>query len=306
MNIIHIKYAVEIAKAGSINKASENLGMAQPNISRAIKDLEADLKITIFDRSAKGMNLTPEGKDFIAYAQKILDQLNDLENMFKGGAANKQKLSVSAPRSAYIAEAFAKFSRNIAENAAEILLDETDTGNTVKKVLGNDCRIGIIRYEDAADRFFKQMLEENNLMSEDIAQLEYVVLMNQNSPLAGYEEISQSHLSDLIQITHANPYAATLSVSDESKADLQENTDKCIYVLDSAAQLEILSENIETFMWAAPYPQKLLERYGLTQKHCSDNDKFFKDVLICRKGYKFSDWDITFVEELKKAAERYL
>ena len=57
--------AVEVAKAGSINKAAELLFVAQPNLSRAIKELEADLGITIFDRSAKGMVLTIEGRGFV-------------------------------------------------------------------------------------------------------------------------------------------------------------------------------------------------------------------------------------------------
>ena len=64
MNILHMKYAYEVAKTGSINKASEMLLIAQPNLSRSIKELEADLGITIFDRSAKGMKLTPEGYNF--------------------------------------------------------------------------------------------------------------------------------------------------------------------------------------------------------------------------------------------------
>ena len=40
MNVLHLKYAVEIANTGSINKAAEVLYMGQPNLSRAIKDLE--------------------------------------------------------------------------------------------------------------------------------------------------------------------------------------------------------------------------------------------------------------------------
>ena len=62
MNILHMKYAVEIAKVGSINKASEVLLIAQPNLSRSIKELESDLGITIFSRTSKGMYLTPEGE----------------------------------------------------------------------------------------------------------------------------------------------------------------------------------------------------------------------------------------------------
>ena len=55
MNILHVKYAAEVARLGSLNKAAETLMIAQPNISRSIKELEADLGITIFQRSAKGM-----------------------------------------------------------------------------------------------------------------------------------------------------------------------------------------------------------------------------------------------------------
>ena len=67
MNILHMKYAVEVAKVGSLNKAAESLYVALPNISRSIKELEADLGISIFNRSAKGMELTPEGEEFIGY-----------------------------------------------------------------------------------------------------------------------------------------------------------------------------------------------------------------------------------------------
>ena len=72
MNLVHLKYAVEVAETGSINKASEKLYVSQPNLSRAIKELEASLGVTIFDRSAKGMVLTPDGEVFVRYARSIL------------------------------------------------------------------------------------------------------------------------------------------------------------------------------------------------------------------------------------------
>ena len=53
-----MKYAVEVAKTGSLNKAAEKLFMAPPNLSRSIKELESDLGITIFERSQKGVTLT--------------------------------------------------------------------------------------------------------------------------------------------------------------------------------------------------------------------------------------------------------
>ena len=76
MNLMHLKYAAEIAKVGSLNKAAENLYMGQPNLSRAIRELETSLGITIFVRSAKGMSVTPEGEEFLRYARKILAEVD--------------------------------------------------------------------------------------------------------------------------------------------------------------------------------------------------------------------------------------
>ena len=121
MNILHMKYAVEVAKTGSINKASEVLFIAQPNLSRSIKELEADLGITIFDRSARGMVLTPDGEQFIGYAKKILNQIDEVEKLYKGGMNSTQKFSISVPRACYISEAFAQFSKEIGSSPAEIM-----------------------------------------------------------------------------------------------------------------------------------------------------------------------------------------
>lgn len=306
MNIIHLKYAVEVAKVGSINKASENLGMAQPNISRAIKDLEADMGITIFDRSSKGMNLTPEGKEFIDFAQKILSQLNELENMYKDGTASRQKFSVSAPRSGYIAEAFAEFSKTIGNGSAEISLKETGAHNTVKNVFSSDCKLGIIRYEESADRYFKNLLAEKDLKWQEIADFNYVLIMSGENELAAFEGITFDDLRRKIQITHTDPYAATLSATDAPKDELQENSNRCIYVLDSAAQFEILSENTETFMWVAPAPKKLLDRYGLVERKCPENATRYKDVLIYRSDHQLTELDNAFIGEIMNCANKYL
>lgn len=83
MNFLHLKYAITVAETGSISKAAEKLYVAQPNVSRAIKELESDLNITIFERNSKGMIVTPEGEQLIHYAKRILRQIDDMEKIFK-------------------------------------------------------------------------------------------------------------------------------------------------------------------------------------------------------------------------------
>ena len=63
MNILHLKYAYEVARLGSVSRAAELLMVAAPNISRSIKELKADLGIRIFERSSKGMSLTMDGEE---------------------------------------------------------------------------------------------------------------------------------------------------------------------------------------------------------------------------------------------------
>ena len=113
MNILHMKYAVEVAKLGSLNKAAETLMIATPNISRSIKELEADLGITIFQRSAKGVVLTPDGEEFLDYATDILNRIDRMEQSYRDGSHKKRKFSISVPRACYISAALAEFSKRI-------------------------------------------------------------------------------------------------------------------------------------------------------------------------------------------------
>ena len=98
MNLMHMKYAVEIAETKSINKAAEKLFVGQSALSRAIKELETSLGVTLFERSAKGMFLTPDGEVFVRYAKTVLKQVDAIENMFSEGKTAKKQFSISVPR----------------------------------------------------------------------------------------------------------------------------------------------------------------------------------------------------------------
>ena len=127
MNLLHLKYAIEIEKTQSINKAAENLYMGQPNLSRAIKELERSMGVEIFQRTSKGMIPTPEGIEFLGYAKKILAQVDQVENLFSKNNRNTQKFSISVPRSSYISSAFVNFCSKIDEDKrAEIYYQETN------------------------------------------------------------------------------------------------------------------------------------------------------------------------------------
>ena len=82
MNLLHLKYVVEVYQTKSFTKAAENLYMGQPNLSRAIKELEQSLGITIFRRTSRGIEITEAGEEFVHYAKKILQEVDVVEKRY--------------------------------------------------------------------------------------------------------------------------------------------------------------------------------------------------------------------------------
>lgn len=306
MNLLHMKHALEVAKAGSLSKASEVLLIAAPNISRSIKELEADLGITIFDRTQNGMKLTPEGEEFIEFAKSILGQIDQVENYYKKGHPKKQTFSISVPRASYICEAFAEFSKSLSKDAAEIFYKETNSQRTINNMLNHDYKLGIVRYAENYDMYFKTMLEEKGFTCELITEFTYKIIMSKDSPLAKLDTISYDDLVDYIEIAHADPYVPSMPISKVVKEELSDDIDRRIFVFERTSQFELLSRNLETFMWVSPIPKSLLERYDLVQKECSENRKIYKDLLIYKNGYKLSKLDRQFITELCESKRKYL
>lgn len=79
MNINDYKYIVTIAELGSFTKAAQELFIAQPSLSQRVKHIEAEYEIHIFLRDKKGIQLTPEGEVFVKYANRILQNEDDLK-----------------------------------------------------------------------------------------------------------------------------------------------------------------------------------------------------------------------------------
>ena len=306
MNLLHVKYALTVAKTGSLSKASEELLIAVPNISRSIKELETDLNITIFERTTKGMQLTLEGEEFLGFAKGILEQIDQVENYYKHGAPQKQKFSISVPRACYISEAFSQFSKSLTKDAAEIFYKETNSQRTIHNILKHDYKLGIIRYAENYDKYFKTMLEEKGLCYELVTEFSYSLIMSADSPLAQKEEITFDDLTEYIEIAHADPYVPSMPLSKVVKEELPDNIDRRIFIFERASQFDLLSNNPETFMWVSPAPKKLLERYNLVQRKCNENKKVYKDILIYKNGYKLSELDKEFITQLCESKRKYL
>lgn len=306
MNILHLKYAVEVAKTKSISKAAENLYMGQPNLSRAVKELEESLGIVIFERTTKGISVTPDGEEFLQYARRIIREVDEIEELYRNARTKKQRFSACVPRASYISYAFTEFSKHIdTDSPCDIFYKETNSMRTIDNVAKEEYNIGIVRYQSIYEPYFERKFAEKNLTSRLLAEFSYVLLASEKSPLAKKKNVAPKELASFVEISHADPYVPSLPLMDARKAELSEFVDKHVFVFERGSQFRLLESVPNTFMWVSPVPEDLLEKYHLVQIP-AENPKKHKDVLIFREDYKLSTLDNCFIDEVIAAKRQFL
>ncbi len=306
MNILHMKYAVEISNTRSISKAAENLYTSQPNLSRAIKALESDLKIKIFERTSKGLEITTEGEEFLLYARNALAQIKRIESIYENRNEKQLRLSVCVPRASYFSYAFSQFAKELDEEArAEIIYKETNSMRTIISVLREEYDLGIVRYQSTFEKYFNTLFEEKKLNSKILNEFSYVLAISKHSPLATKDTIVAEDLKDYTEITHGDPYVPSLPLIDVKRAELSEFAKKRIMVFERGVQFTLLDQVPKTFMWVSPIPQDLKDRFDLVERKCDFNTKTYRDVLIYRNKYHLTQLDNNFIDKITEAKGKY-
>ncbi len=77
LEIRHLRYFLAVAEAGSFSRAADRLGISQPSVSQQMRDLEAGLRVSLFQRRGKRILVTPRGLVFQEHARVVLRQLEN-------------------------------------------------------------------------------------------------------------------------------------------------------------------------------------------------------------------------------------
>lgn len=304
MNTLHLKYAVEVERTQSITQAAENLFMAQPNLSKAIRELEDTLGISIFERSSKGVIPTQKGSEFLAYAKNVLAEIEKMESLARPDNPDRQRFSISIPRGSYIASAFTMFASGLDMGKdMEINLKETNSMEAIANVAEGRFSLGIIRCQKEYVKFFLNYLEEKDLSHKTVWEFDELVVMSAGHPLAQKPAISYKDLDKYVEIIHGDTVIPYLPAGESRKPEDSAHARKRIYVYERCTQFDLLDHIPSTYMWVSAIPQEWLDRYGLVQRACRAENHSYKDLLIYPKNYVLSDLDDRFVRELQRSKE---
>jgi DNA-binding transcriptional LysR family regulator len=151
-----LRYFVAVASDGNFNRAAERLHIAQPPLSRAIQQLEAQVGTTLLDRSVRPLRLTPVGKLLYEQAMQILARMEDLESMVKSAAESKRRRLiigfVASTIYARLPELIREF-RKTAPDIELVMVESTTLDQIAALKEGRiDVGFGRIRFNDPAVR----------------------------------------------------------------------------------------------------------------------------------------------------------
>lgn len=303
MNTTIFQYALEVERTRSISQAAENLLIAQPNLSKAIKEAEETLGYTIFHRTPRGAFPTEKGVRFLDAARTIVQQLKHMEEIAGDDGGKVQRLSVSMPRGSYLSKALVQFAAAL-DQAQPLELNITETGSmaTIANVHDGTFGLGIVRYRLAHEQYFEDYLAEKSLRSEPIWEFSYLALLSRRHRLAEKRPLAEADFADCLEIVHGDeavPYLpAGRSAAPETPGAAGATRRRRIFLYERANQFDLLCHVPDSFMKISPVPQDIAERFGLVQRRCDFSDGRCRDVLIYRRDHVLTALDRRFIDRV--------
>ena len=184
MTLQQLKYVIEVASRGSINEAAKRLFISQPSLSNAIKDLEEEMQIVIFERTNKGISLSKEGAEFLSYARQVIEQTELLESRFLNAKPSPQHFAVSTQHYAFAVNAFVSLVQQYGLDEYELALRETKTYEIIEDVKGLRSEIGILYMNEFNGKVIDKLLKAANLQFNSLVTARPHIFISIKNPLA--------------------------------------------------------------------------------------------------------------------------
>lgn len=232
MRIQQLEYLERIVEAGSINEAAKRLFLTQPSLSNAVKELENEMGIQIFQRSSGGISLTAEGREFMTYSKQILDQVNLMNERYKNGQQRKQSFSVSAQHYAFVVHAFVELIKSVNANEYQFTLRETETQNIFNDLAQFKSELGILYTNGFNQKIMQRLFKENNLVFTPLFVAKPHIFVSRYNPLTSKSSVNLSDLEDYPYLSYEQGEVNSFYFSEEILSTLSHK--KTIKVSDRA------------------------------------------------------------------------
>ncbi|MFM2279130.1 MAG: hypothetical protein RLZZ444_1361 [Pseudomonadota bacterium] len=221
-----LQYFIAVAEQGTVSGAAQMLSISQSSITEAIKELEGDLGVSLFDRHPRGLTITHNGHNFLRHATKILASVSDARHAFsetKEEMAGSLNLGVTSLVAGYVlSDLLARYRRALP--GVDVTAIE-DNGSYLEHLLiGGELDIAVMTISNLRDRMA--------LQAEIIETSPYRLWLPMGHPLGA---------ADIISIKDITQEPLIMLTVDE----IEENTGKLLSALGAKPHVAFRTRSVE-------------------------------------------------------------
>lgn len=247
MTFQQIQYVLEVARYGSINKAAQKLFLSQSNISNLIKELEEELGIEIFTRTNRGVSITDHGKEFLSYAQPLIEQKKRLEELYSNKTTPPAfYFSVSGQHYPFVVDAFLRFLKHKNPPKYVFHMIETDMDQVIDDVFQNRSELGILFVSELTESFIRKELRAKGIEFHPIKSLVPRIYISDTHPLADRSSLHLEEMSQYPMIVFEQESGVGIDYAEEVVLHDLQHSDRTIYIKDRSTFYNIV-ENTDAF-----------------------------------------------------------
>ena len=238
MTLQQLKYILTIAAKGTISEAAKELYITQPSLTSSVKELEKELGITIFTRTNKGIIVSQEGEEFLAYARQVIEQVNLIEDKYTGKQQRMLDFCVSAQHYSFAVEAFVDLLRDYGGNEYNFRLRETQTYEIIEDVAKLRSQVGVLYLNRDNETVLRKIIHANHLKFETLFTARPHVFVGENNPLARKKSVTLDDLAPYPRLSYEQGEHNSFYFAEEIQSTLE--CKKNILVRDRATLFNLL------------------------------------------------------------------
>lgn len=301
MTLQQLKYALMIADCGSMNEAAKRLFLSQPSLSETMKELEREIGMQIFQRSNRGIVITPEGEEFLGYARQVTEQFGLLQSRYVE-KRTREKFSVSMQHYTFAVNAFVETVRRVGIDSYEFAANETTTYDVMENVRNFKSEIGVLYLNDFNEKVMMKIIHEKGLEFIGLFDCDtYVYLWNKH-PLAEKEVISMAELDEYPCLSFDQGKNHSLYLAEEMKSTYEYK--RLIKATDRATLLNFM-KGLNAYTLCSGIICEELNGSEYIAVPLAETEKM-RIGYVRRKGAAISHIGEMYIEELKKYKDKIM
>ena len=238
MTLRQLQYVLTVATKGSISEAAKTLFVSQPSLTSAVRDLEDEVGITLFNRTNRGTVVTSEGEEFLASARQVVDQVDLLEQKYSGKKRGRQDFCVSAQHYSFVVEAFVDVLRDYGGDEYDFRIRETQTYEIIEDVAKLRSQVGVLYLNRENEKVLRKTLQTHELLFTRLFVAKPHVFIGSKNPLANKEVITLRDLAPFPRLSYEQGEHNSFYFAEEIQSTLERK--KNILVRDRATLFNLL------------------------------------------------------------------